>query len=187
MTEVTEKTEKSVIESFLTRINVSHRFVQHAAITSVKDALEKGIPEQLGIPLENVVKNLLLKDSRHNLYLLVTAGMTRVNLRTVAALLETTHLSMAHLDEAKGLFGIYKGTVSLFDLVGSDTDDNSNDVSVTLVLDGVLETIKGDIAFPTGSNEESVLIHASDLRGIVEEIGSWSSHIMNSTTLKSIS
>jgi hypothetical protein len=162
--------EKHVIESFLTRLGIEHRFVRHAPITSVQEALEKGVPAQLGISLENVMKNLLVRDSQHRLFLLVAPGMNRVNLRVLARQLHLSHLSMARLDEARGLFGEHKGAVSLFDVLTPKPEN----VEVTLVVDEDIAQMTGEIAFPAGSDRESVVIPADHFASVVEEVGAQS-------------
>lgn len=173
--------EKQTVDQFLTTMGVEHRFVRHSAITSVQDALEKGVPTQLGIPLGSVVKNLVLRDTAHKLYLLVTLGLARVNLHKLSQTLGASHLSMARLDEAHGMFGTHKGTVSLFDVL--DLDSTEREVALEVVVDTAVSEIEGDIAFPAGSGEESVLFAAADLGKVTHEIGSRASVSMRFETL----
>lgn len=189
---------KRVIDAVLTEEGIEHRFVHHAAITSVQEALEKGVPAQLGIPLDNTIKNLLLRNSKHELFLLVVPGMKRVNLHALAQALGVSHLSMARLDEARGLFGAHKGSVSLFDVLkepvmvagaeesgvessGSGTDSVDAvvavaGVTVTLIVDESITNIAGFIAFPAGSDTESVLVPASAITTIVEALTARTRH-----------
>jgi hypothetical protein len=173
--------EKQTVDEFLTVLGVKHHFARHSAITSVQDALEKGVPTQLGIPLGNVVKNLVLRDTSHKLYLLVTAGLARVNLHKLSRTLGVSHLSMARLDEAHGMFGTHKGTVSLFDVLA--LEGARQPVALSVVVDAAVSEIEGEIAFPAGSGEESVLFAAADLGKVAHEIGSRASVSMRFETL----
>jgi hypothetical protein len=172
--------ETQLVDDFLTGQGAEHRFVRHSAITSVQEALEKGVPEQLGMPLSNVIKNLLVRDAQHNLFLLVTPGMKRVNLRKVAKTLGASHLSMARLDEAQGIFGEHKGSVSLFDLMKMN---EASAPSVTVVADADIPAIEGDIAFPAGAMNQSVVIAAADFERIAAALGQTSGQSVRFETI----
>jgi prolyl-tRNA editing enzyme YbaK/EbsC (Cys-tRNA(Pro) deacylase) len=159
---------------------VEHRLVTHAAITSVQEALEKGVPDQLGVQLGNVIKNLLVRDSAHHLFLLVTPGMKRVNLRKVAATLGVSHLSMARLDEAQGIFGAHKGAVSLFDLLKMSS---TSEISVEAIVDKSITAIDGDVAFPAGAANRSVVIAAQDVEKVATAIGETSGQTTRTETI----
>lgn len=173
--------ERDFIEDVLTQSNVEHRFVHHAAVTSVQESLERGVPAQLGIPLDNVIKNLLVRDSQHRLFLLVASRMRNVNLRRLAQSLGTSHLSMARLDEAHGLFGKHKGSVSLFDLLKQTSATNeAENLDISIVVDEGIRNISGEIAFAAGSDTESVLFPASEISRVAEAVGARTHHTVNS-------
>lgn len=78
------------------------------------------------------VKNLFLKDRKKNMYLIVAADTTVIQLKTVAAILGVKDLRFASVDNLRDHLGVEPGSVTPFAVV-HDTDHQ-----VEIILDMVL-------------------------------------------------
>lgn len=67
--------------AFVEGLDVPCRTVEHAPLFTVQDGIDHGVAELMGVPPEHLVKNLLLRDTHGDLYLVVALGDTRLDLK----------------------------------------------------------------------------------------------------------
>lgn len=145
------------VEALLDGLRVPHRVVEHEAILTVEEGFRLGVVERIGVPADNIVKNLLLSDTHGGLLLVAAAGATRLDLKAIARGLGTTRLSFAKPEVVAARLGVEPGGVSLFSLLAGSAD------GVRLVIDDALPALSGEIGFPAGDNTHTVVFAASAL------------------------
>ncbi len=149
--------------SFLDGLGVPHRSVSHPPIYSVQDGIDLGLPELMGVPMEHLVKNLLLQDTHGRLVLIVALGDARLDLKGIAHKLGCSRLSFASPQTMTEVLGSEPGSASLFDLL-----NNPHAQEVTVFLD--CGEVDGDIGFPEDGNTRTILFPAKFLPKVVDRL-----------------
>lgn len=139
-------------------LGIACRLAGHKPIFTLEEGMDADVIEQLGVPMDNLVKCLLLRDTHDRLFLVVASGEARVDLKAVTRRLGTTRLSFASADLMRDTLGSEPGATSLFDLT-----DNPHAKAVRVVLDEHIATLEGDIGFHVGTNTVTLLFTASAL------------------------
>ena len=111
----------------LDRIGVSHRTHEHEPVFRVEDgaAIKAALPG-------GHTKNLFLKDSKDQLWLVSALGETRIDLKALPAAIGSGRLSFGAEPVLFEALGVRPGSVTLFALI------NDADHRVRLVLDRAL-------------------------------------------------
>lgn len=144
--------------AFIESLDVPCRTVEHAPLFTVQDGIDCGVADLMGVPPEHLVKNLLLRDTHGDLYLVVAFGDTRLDLKGLARALGSTRLSFAPAETMREMLGADPGCASMLGLL-----HNPHAQSIQLVIDEAIAGVTGDIGFAAGSNTRTVLFPASAL------------------------
>jgi Ala-tRNA(Pro) deacylase len=146
------------VEQFLNKIGVKFRLVQHAAVFTVGDLVDE-------LKDERPVKNLLLRDAKKRMFLVVAYGDKKIDLRELATTLGSARLSFASPERLKEFLGVAPGSVSIFGLLNDKTE------SVRLVLDEDLFK-GGEVGFHPNDNTKTVFVDSSAVAKIAKALTS---------------
>ena len=149
--------------ALLERLRIPYRVIEHEAVMTVQESMDKGVMAELDSEDHHVLKNLLLQTKRGKLYLLVARGEQRVDLKDLASQLGSARLSFARPEVVEEAFGSRPGAISLFDLIDAPAP-------VTLVLDGGILELTGTTGFHIGTNTSTVVLAVSDLPQVAEAV-----------------
>lgn len=146
------------VKRMMDDLEVPHRVVEHEAIHTLQEGIEEGVAQRLGVPVNHLVKCLLLRDTHGRLFLVVAAGRARIDLKAVAQGVGSSRLSFASPEMMQDTLNAEPGTVSIFSLL-----DNPRARDVRLVVDATVPALDGDIGFHIGDNTRTMLFVASAL------------------------
>ena len=151
--------------AFVESLGVPCRTVEHAPLFTVQDGIDHGVAELMGVAPEHLVKNLLLRDTHGNLYLVVAFGDTRLDLKGLARALGSTRLSFAPAKTMRETLGADPGCASMLGLL-----HNPHAQSIHLVIDEAVAGVQGDIGFAAGGNTRTVLFPAAALPTVAKAL-----------------
>lgn len=151
--------------AFVEGLDVPCRTVEHAPLFTVQDGIDRGVAELMGVPPEHLVKNLLLRDTHGDLYLVVALGDTRLDLKGLARALGSTRLSFAPAETMRETLGAAPGCASMLGLL-----HNPHAQSIHLVIDEAVAGVQGDIGFAAGGNTRTVLFPAAALPTVAKAL-----------------
>jgi Ala-tRNA(Pro) deacylase len=143
-------------EQLLTYLNTHHityQLYNHIPLFTCEQALE--VVKELDIPGMGV-KNLFLKDDKRNLYLIVAAYDTRVDLKITGKTLEAKGLRFADAVLLMNNLGVEPGSVTPLALI------NDKEQAVQVILDAELLKQKQIQVHPL-KNDTTVVITPTDL------------------------
>ena len=109
------------------RLGIAHSTLEHPAVFRV----EEGQEIKAALPGGHT-KNLFLKDSRDQLWLISALGETRIDLKALPAVIGSGRLSFGNEALMLDALGVTPGSVTLFALI------NDRDHRVRVVLDKAL-------------------------------------------------
>ena len=113
--------------ALLDRLGIAHSTLRHPAVFRV----EEGQEIKAALPGAHT-KNLFLKDSRDQLWLVSALGETRIDLKALPAAIGSGRLSFGNEQLMLETLGVIPGSVTLFGLI------NDHGRRVRLVLDKAL-------------------------------------------------
>lgn len=151
--------------AFFEGLDVPCRTVEHAPLFTVQDGIDHGVAELMGVAPEHLVKNLLLRDTHGDLYLVVAFGDTRLDLKGLARALGSTRLSFALAETMHESLGADPGCASMLGLL-----HNPHAQSIHLVIDEAVAGVQGDIGFAAGGNTRTVLFPAAALPTVAKAL-----------------
>jgi len=152
------KTSQDLL-NLLARLEIEATTHAHPPLFSVEEskALRGDLPGQH-------CKNLFLKDKKKQLWLVVAAEDTSINLKTLKNKIGSAHLSFGKPDLLKEVLGVEPGSVTPFALV------NDVDRCVNVVLDSHMMT--GTLVnYHPLTNEMTTAVHPDGLRRFIEHCG----------------
>lgn len=155
----------SAAEHLLDGLGIKHVVVEHPPIFTIAEGIDAGVVAQLGVPVEHLVKCLLLRNTHDDLFLAVAAGEGRVDLKAVARCVGSTRLSFANAETMHTTLGSEPGSASLFDLY-----DNDHASDVRVIIDERIPGFEGDIGFHDGGNTRTLLFEAVSLPRVAKAI-----------------
>ena len=145
--------------AFLKKLDIPYRFVEHPPVFRVGDVCD--VLEE-----KEPVKSLLLMDRTSGiLFLVIAAGLARLDLKLIASNLGVKKLNFANETILMDTLGVAPGSVSVFCLL------NPNSVDVSVYVDEVLYERTAELGFHPGDNEATVFIPTEKLPHIIEATG----------------
>lgn len=143
------------ILELLKELNISYDLLEHAPVfTSEEAAFIKSKIEGIG------VKNLFLKDTKKNYYLLLREDTKQVDLKKLKEKLNLSRLSFGNENELKEILNLTKGSVTPLGII----NDKNN--LVTIIIDEEL-TDKKLLIHPL-INTSTISIEYNDLIKFIE-------------------
>ena len=94
----------SSLKEYLKRNNIWHRFIEKSETVHTADAAEVS-----GVPLERLTKNLVSKTDEDEYVMIIVPGDRRVDLKTVAKLLEVKKVRLMPFEKAEEISGYPPG------------------------------------------------------------------------------
>ena len=141
-------------------LGIEYLNVKHAPVFTVEEAKQHRTEEMVGACL----KNLFVVDRKKRMYLLVLLEDRAVNLKEVAAMLETKDLRFGSPDRLMERMGVIPGSVSPFCAV-NDLEDK-----VTVYLDEGMKAYSHMLAHPL-SNDQTTRMSIDDLVRYLDSVG----------------
>lgn len=150
--------DKKRIFEILEERGISYERYDHTPVYTVAEAEKLDIPHK-----EKGLKNLFLKDKKHNYYLVSLNAEKKIDLKKLRSFLGCTPLHFADEDELYEITGLKAGHVTPFGIL------NTEGYPVTSVFDSELA---GDIAgIHPMSNDSTVFVEFDDLKKLIEDEG----------------
>lgn len=144
------------IYEILDELKINYNQIEHNAIYTVEDAQKENITSKIeGLEC----KNLLLKDTKHNYYLVLLKANKKANLKVISSILNTSRLSFASEEALDNLLKLSKGSVTPLGII-NDTNNR-----VTLLIDSELKN-KYILVHPN-TNTRTISICEKDLIKII--------------------
>lgn len=154
------RTGNARLDALFERLGIAPEIVEHPPVHTVEDAL----PHWQGLAGEHT-KNLFLKDNKGGaLHLVTLRAGTRVDMKTLAALIGAKKLSFASADLLREALGTEPGAVSPLSLV----DDENRRVS--FAIERALTEAPRLTCHP-GRNTATVSLAWPDLRRLLDALG----------------
>lgn len=165
------KTEKDLF-NLLEKLDIKYTLYEHEPLFTVEQA--KSIAE---IVPGGQCKNLFLKDSKKNLYLIVACAETKIELKKVSKALNAPELRFADAELLLNNLGVIPGSVTPFGLINNTNHD------VKVLLDKSL--FNHDIlGFHPLRNSATITVASNDREKFVRDCGN-SFDIINFESLNS--
>lgn len=150
--------DKKGIYDLLDSKGIEYENYDHIPVYTVAEAETLDIPHK-----EKGLKNLFLKDKKHNYYLVSLNGGKSIDLKKLRAFLGCTPLHFANAQELLEITGLEPGHVTPFGIL------NSKGYPVKSVFDVKLA---GDIiGIHPMSNDATIIVSFDDIRDLIEESG----------------
>ena len=145
--------------ALLDRLGVAHSTLEHEAVFRVGegDEIKAALPG-------GHTKNLFLKDSRDQLWLISALGETRIDLKALPAVIGSGRLSFGNEALMLDALGVTPGSVTLFALI------NDRDHRVRVVLDKPLLD-HALVNFHPLTNTATTAISSSDMLAFLRSLG----------------
>lgn len=156
----------ATIEHFLDSLNLPYSVEEHTPLTSIKNIMHPEVLKDMHFNVKNTVKHLVLTDMSGNAYLLMTSGMSNVNLCALAQQVGAQQLNIATSAAQHDIFGHCTQQITVFDLL----DHNESTQHLRLVLDSRISMIETRVAFHLSSDALSILVKACDVPAIAKAI-----------------
>lgn len=141
----------------LKKLNIEYKEIEHNPVFTV----EEGLKEAISKKIEGAeCKNLFLKDTKNNYYLVLTKSNKKVDLKKLSNLLNIKRLSFANEIELNNILQLEKGSVTPLGII--------NDVNnkVLLLLDSGIK--KNKVLIHPNINNKTVSIKYSALIKFIE-------------------
>ncbi|HUS96810.1 MAG TPA: prolyl-tRNA synthetase associated domain-containing protein [Hyphomicrobiaceae bacterium] len=153
------KADRAAVFSRLQQLGIETSTVEHQAVFTVQqsDALERDLPG-------GHTKNLMLKDAKGRLFLVVAQAHTSINMKTLHKLLDCARLSFAKPEVLMAVLGVPPGSVTAFSLI----NDHNHDV--TVIIDQSLMTYDVINCHPL-ENTATTAIARDDLMRFIRDCG----------------
>lgn len=146
------------VYKFLDRLDVEYRVEEHEAVFTVAESA-KVLTEK--VP----VKTLLLREEKGERRLMVAMrGDKRLDLKGLAAALDSRRLVFVKADELEYLIGVKPGSVSIFGLL------HPNAKNIEALIDNTIMN-EEEISFHPNDNTATVFFKASDLPNLIKAMG----------------
>ena len=145
--------------ALLDRLGVAHSTLEHQAVFHVGEGGEI----KASLPGGHT-KNLFLKDAKGRLWLVSALQETRINLKTLPAVIGSAKLSFGSADLMLETLGVTPGSVTAFALM------NDRDRRVTFVLDKAL-LAKEPLNFHPLANTATTAVSAAGFMAFLEALG----------------
>lgn len=153
-----ERTANSArLFELLAHLNVAVETIEHPVAMTCADILACSLPAP-------ACKNLFLKDSRNNLWLLVALPETTVHLKKLAKVIDAPELRFAHADLLREVLGVEPGSVTLFGIL------NDTGKRVTVLIDNAVYT-KERVGFHPFYNTATTFIKTADINTFIQACG----------------
>lgn len=149
---------KDEISGLLRKLNVPHRFIKHAAVFTVAEAMG-------AIEDKRPIKNLLLREEKgERLILVIIDGEQKLDTKTLAKVLGIKKLQFAKPEILKATFGVEPGAVSLFGVLHPGAKE------VEVIID---ETLTGEleVGFHPNENTSTIFIPGSAIETTLQNTG----------------
>ena len=145
--------------ALLDRLGVAHSTLEHPAVFHVGegDEIKASLPG-------GHTKNLFLKDAKGRQWLVSALQETRINLKTLPAVIGSAKLSFGSADLMLETLGVTPGSVTAFALM------NDRDRRVTFVLDKAL-LAKEPLNFHPLVNTATTAVSAAGFMAFLEALG----------------
>jgi Ala-tRNA(Pro) deacylase len=119
------------ILEYLKDLKIDYQLVEHEAVYTSEEAnFIKNKLEGIG------VKNLFLKDTKNNYYLILREDTKNIDLKTLASIIGSTRLSFCNETELKEILNLTKGSVTPLGII------NDKENKVTIIIDELLKNQK---------------------------------------------
>lgn len=152
-------TSRADLFAFLDQHAIAHKTLNHPPVFRVEDGLE--IKAELP---GGHTKNLFLKDARGQLWLISALGETRIDLKTLPAVIGSARLSFGSEERLVNSLGVRPGSVTAFALL------NDPDHRVRFVADRAL--MQADpVNFHPLSNDATTAVSQAGFRRFLAALG----------------
>ena len=151
---------KEDIYNKLDKMGISYKIVEHGAVYTIEEALDKKIENK-----DKIVKNLFIRDDKkQNYYLLLVPSLKRVNLKELRKKINSRPLSFASIYDLEKYLVLKKGAVSPLGVF--------NDIKriVKVIIDKEILSF-GIVGVHPNDNTVSVFLKLEDLERIIKEHG----------------
>ena len=129
----------------LDELNIPYELTEHPAVYTIADMEAQGLLEQ-----GEVCKNLFVRDNKGRQHFLVVAPEERaIDLKALAAVLDSTRLSFASAERLEKYLGVTTGAVSPFGVI------NDGEHEVVVALDAGL---KGNTRIGVHPNDNTATV-----------------------------
>lgn len=146
------------ILSKLNAMKVPYRWLDHPPVFTVAESLaviQKSTP----------IKNLLLVDKAGKTFLVIMAGMERLDTKALATRLGSRKLQFADADLLMSTLGVTPGSVSLFSLLHDGAADVTTVIDQNLVQSGV------ELGFHPNRNTATIFFDGEHLEPLINGLG----------------
>jgi Ala-tRNA(Pro) deacylase len=150
---------KNLVLTRLNQLNIEHKIYYHEPLFTVDQAVAMS-----SLILGAQCKNLFLKDSKNNFYLLVAVHNTEIMLKKLSKFLKAPELRFADAQLLKQYLSVEPGSVTPFGLV-SDSEQK-----ITVILDANLFSYDL-VGFHPLENTATLVLAPDDLKKFVELCG----------------
>jgi Ala-tRNA(Pro) deacylase len=152
-------TTRADLFAFLDAHGIAHTTLDHPPVFRVED----GIGIKAALPGGHT-KNLFLKDAKGQLWLISALGETRIDLKTLPAVIGSARLSFGSEERLAEALGVRPGSVTAFALL------NDTERRVRFVVDkGLMEA--DPVNFHPLSNDATTAISQAGLRRFLAALG----------------
>ena len=148
------------IFKFLNELEIKFELLEHAAVYTVEESRQLKIFEKLD---GQACKNLFLRKTRGEYFLLTLPADKRADLKLVAKLLNLPRLSFASEEELKKILGLHTGAVTPLGIINDDTK------KVRLIIDAELQDKK--LLLHPNTNTATISLAFADLVKIILQTG----------------
>lgn len=150
--------DQSAIQNILDSLEIPYRVLLHPAVFTVEESTQHLSDK---IPVKNLV---LYEEKGTRVFLVIMAGLKRLDTKRLASALTAKKLRFASADMLLAVLGVTPGSVSLFNLYHS----GSNNIEV--VFDQ--ELLDADeLGFHPGANTATVFIPSASVETILKHTG----------------
>ncbi len=151
---------KNDLLALLQQRGIAFTLIEHPAVFTVAEskAVRGKLPGILG-------KCLFLESAEGRLWLAAVPADVRVNLKTLASILECRRLSFASAEKLSAYLGLYPGAVCPYGVL------NDTEKQVTVIVEGSLAESDELLFFHPLDNTASVGLKARDLLRLLEDSG----------------
>lgn len=152
---------KAEIYELLKSRGIWHEITEHPAVYNMAEMSLVEIPYP-----EADAKNLFVRDSKKNYYLITVRGDKRVDLKAFKQKHGTRSLHFASEEDLMALLGVLPGAVTPLGLL------NDSECKVKLFLEREFTTVTDMIGVHPNDNTATVWLKTTDLIGLLAEHGS---------------
>ncbi len=148
---------KEEVLEFFDDKGIEYEIYEHVPVYTVEEALQVDMPYN-----EYGLKNLFLKDKKHNYYIYSLYGNEKADLKVLKRFLGVSNLRFGTEEELKSVTGLEKGHVTPLGALNSPS-------SVTVIFDsGLKDNIVG---IHPMTNDATMFLKFDDLYGLLSGYG----------------